>query len=126
MLAIAREVLAQAPVRPESFDGFGARRPSGVARPAGGLQPGQREVGTAGIYRDLVVRRRKTEVDGQLSALAGPLTGYVTEMIRAIERGERDVSVANLELLAACERAERAGPPAERRGQRHPGTAAGR
>jgi Asp-tRNA(Asn)/Glu-tRNA(Gln) amidotransferase A subunit family amidase len=57
------------------------------------------------------VRRRKTEVDGQLAGLAGPLTRYVTEQIRAIERGEREVDVANLELLAACERAERLGRP---------------
>lgn len=37
----------------------------------------------SGIYHDLVVRKRKTEVDG----LRGPLTTRVTELIHSIERG---------------------------------------
>ncbi|MGA8427340.1 MAG: amidase, partial [Candidatus Dormiibacterota bacterium] len=41
--------------------------------------------------------------------LKGPLTTYVGELIRAIERGERTCEVANLELLAAYERTERLG-----------------
>ncbi|HEY1641901.1 MAG TPA: amidase family protein [Streptosporangiaceae bacterium] len=110
MLAIAREVLAQAPVRPESFDGFEPGDLEGSLARLAVFNRGSAK-SHSGIYRDLVVRRRKTEVDGQLSELAGPLTRYVTELIRAIERGEREVSVASLELLAACERAERLGRP---------------
>jgi len=110
MLAIAREVLAQAPVPLESFDGFEPGDLEGSLARLVTFNRGSAK-SHSGIYRDLVVRRRKTEVDGQLSELAGPLTRYVTELIRAIERGEREVSVANLELLAACERAERLGRP---------------
>ena len=65
----------------------------------------------SGIYRDLMVRKRKTEVDGLLRDLKGPLTTFTGELIRAIERGERTCEVANLELLAACERTLRLGTP---------------
>jgi Asp-tRNA(Asn)/Glu-tRNA(Gln) amidotransferase A subunit family amidase len=53
-----------------------------------------------------MVRKRKTEVDGQLGDLTGPLTSLTAELIRAIERGERTCGVANLELLAAYEALE--------------------
>jgi 2-dehydropantoate 2-reductase len=110
MLAIAREVLAQAPVPPEGFDGF---EPADLEGSLDRLAAFNRASAKShsGIYRDLAVRRRKTEVDGQLAGLRGPLTGYVTELIRAIERGERRCEVANLELLAACEATERLGRP---------------
>jgi 2-dehydropantoate 2-reductase len=110
MLAIAREVLDQAPVVPEGFDGF---EPGDLEGSLGRLAAFNRASAKShsGIYRDLVVRRRKTEVDGQLAGLAGPLTTYVAELIRAIERGERGCEVANLELLAACEATERLGRP---------------
>jgi len=58
-----------------------------------------------------MVRKRKTEVDDLLRDLAGPLTTYAGELIRAIERGERTCEVANLELLAGYERALRLGGP---------------
>ncbi|MGH7666536.1 MAG: amidase family protein [Candidatus Dormibacteria bacterium] len=110
MLAIAKEVLAQAPVRPEAFDGFDPEDLEGsLAR----LVVFNRGSGKShsGIYRDLMVRRRKTEVDDLLRDLKGPLTTYAGELIRSIERGERTCEVANLELLATCERAERLGRP---------------
>ncbi len=50
-----------------------------------------------------MVRKRKTEVDAQIGGLAGPLTRRITELIHAIEDGERPVSVASLEELAAYE-----------------------
>src|SRR5258707_2115494 len=110
MLAIAREVLAQAPVRPEGFDGF---EPGDLEGSLARLVTFNRETAKShsGIYRDLMVRRRKTEVDDLLRDLKGPLTTYAGELIRAIERGERTFEVANLELLAACERALRLGRP---------------
>jgi len=110
MLAIAREVLAQAPVRPESFDGFD---PADLEGSLARLVTFNRESAKShsGIYRDLMVRRRKTEVDDLLRDLAGPLTTLAGELIRAIERGERTCEVANLELLAACERTLRLGGP---------------
>ena len=110
MLAIAREVLAQAPVRPESFDGFD---PGDLEGSLARLVRFNRESAKShsGIYRDLMVRKRKTEVDDLLRDLAGPLTTYAGELIRAIERGERTCEVANLELLAGYERALRLGGP---------------
>ena len=126
MLAIAREVLAQAPVRPEGFDGF---EPDDLEGSLARLVTFNRHSAKShsGIYRDLMVRKRKTEVDG-LGDLDGPLTTYTAELIRAIERGERTCEVANLELLAACERTIRLGLPPGRSRHRvpRPGPAAWR
>ena len=110
MLAIAREVLAQAPVRPEGFDGF---EPDDLEGSLDRLVTFNRQSAKShsGIYRDLMVRKRKTEVDGQLGDLNGPLTFQTAELIRAIERGERTCEVANLELLASYEAAIRLGEP---------------
>jgi 2-dehydropantoate 2-reductase len=108
MLAIAREVLAQAPVEPQPFDGFDPRDLEGsLARMVVFNRTSAKS--HSGIYRDLMVRKRKTEVDDLLHDLKGPLTTYTGELIRAIERGERTCEVANLELLAAYERTERLG-----------------
>ncbi len=110
MLAVAREVLAQAPVKAESFDGFD---PEDLEGSLDRLVTFNRTSAKShsGIYRDLMVRKRKTEVDDLLHDLDGPLTTYVGELIQAIERGERTCEVANLELLAAYERTERLGRP---------------
>jgi 2-dehydropantoate 2-reductase len=110
MLGIAREVLAQAPVEPEAFDGFDPRDLEGSLARLVTFNRGSAK-SHSGIYRDLMVRHRKTEVDDLLRDLAGPLTTYTGELIKAIERGERTCEVANLELLAAYERAERLGRP---------------
>ncbi len=110
MLAVAREVLAQAPARPEAFDGFD---PGDLEGSLDRLVAFNRASAKShsGIYRDLMVRKRKTEVDDLLRDLNGPLTTYTGELIRAIERGERTCEVANLDLLAAQERALRLGRP---------------
>ena len=113
MLAIAREVLAQAPVPPEGFDGFEPADLDGSLDRLAAFNRGSAK-SHSGIYRDLVVRKRRTEVNGQLGGLTGPLTRYVAELIHAIERGERQCDVANLAELADYERrlrAGRAGPP---------------
>ncbi|WP_433558998.1 amidase family protein [Pseudonocardia xinjiangensis] len=110
MLAVAREVLAQSPVIPMPFDGFDPADLPGSLRRLVAVNRGSAK-SHSGIYRDLAVRNRRTEVDVQLGPLTGPLTGYVAELIRAIERGERVCEVANLELLAAYERLERLGRP---------------
>jgi len=61
-----------------------------------------------GIWRDLAVRRRKTEVDGQLGMLAGkgealgvamPLTRRLAELIRDLEDGRRQMDWSNLDPL---------------------------
>jgi 2-dehydropantoate 2-reductase len=109
MLAIAREVLDQAPVTPQGFDGF---EPDDLPGSLGRLVAFNRGSAKShsGIYRDLMVRRRPTEV-AELDLLAGPLTSYTATIIRAIERGERTCEVANLDLLAALERLDRLGRP---------------
>jgi 2-dehydropantoate 2-reductase len=110
MLAIAREVLAQSPVPPEGFDGF---EPDDLEGSLARLVTFNRSSAKShsGIYRDLMVRKRKTEVDDLLHDLKGPLTTYVGELIHAIEAGERTCEVANLDLLATYERTERLGRP---------------
>lgn len=110
MLAIAREVLAQAPVKPEGFNGFD---PDDLEASLDRLVTFNRASAKthSGIYRDLTVRKRKTEVDDLLRDLKGPLTNYVGAIIHAIERGERVCEVANLDLLATYERALRLAEP---------------
>jgi 2-dehydropantoate 2-reductase len=110
MLGVAREVLAQAPVVPLGFDGFDPADLEGSLARLVTFNRGSAK-SHSGIYRDLMVRRRPTEVAEQVEVLRGPLTHYVGELIRAIERGERTCEVANLELLAAYERLERIGRP---------------
>ena len=62
----------------------------------------------SGIWRDLAVRKRKTEAEAQLgpivatgrrAACATPLTARLIEMIHEIERGERSLSRDNLRDL---------------------------
>lgn len=107
---LARQVLAQAPVTPMAFDGFD---PADLAGSLGRLAEFNR--GSAkthsGIYRDLAVRHRPTEVEAILGPLDGPLVRRVAELVTAIEHGERSCSRANLDLLAAYERLERLGRP---------------
>src|SRR5262245_8245769 len=119
-VALAREVLAVAAsrgVRPESFDGFDPSAyptgaPSGAAeRSLDALVEHNRRSAKShsGVWRDLAVRRRATEVDAQLGivvtlgAVAGvptPLTAHLVDLIHEVERGERPQSLAALDALA--------------------------
>ena len=63
-----------------------------------------------GIWRDLAVRKRKTEVDGQLGVLARkgeslgvamPLTRALTGIIQDLEEGRRQMDWKNFEPLVA-------------------------
>ena len=110
MLAVAREVLAQAPVPPLGFDGFEPDDLEGSLQRLVTFNRGSAK-SHSGIYRDLAVRHRPTEVAEQIDVLAGPLTHQVGALIRAIERGDRVCEVANLDLLAAYERLYRLGVP---------------
>ena len=71
-LALAREVLAAATATPEPFDGFD---PADLEGSIDRLVEFNRHSAKthSGIYRDLAVRHRKTEVDAMLAALDGPL-----------------------------------------------------
>jgi 2-dehydropantoate 2-reductase len=120
-IALAREVLAVAlaqGVRPESFDGFDPAvylpdaPPGAAARSLDDLVAHNRKSAKthSGIWRDLAVRKRPTEVDAQLGivvrlgAEAGvptPLTARIVTLIQEIERGIRPLARANLESLAS-------------------------
>ena len=63
----------------------------------------------SGIWRDLAVRKRKTEVVAQLGAILAvaarhgvpaPLTARLITLIQDIENGQRDLSLDNLAVLA--------------------------
>ena len=109
-LALAREVLAQATAPPEPFDGFDPADLDGSIDRLVEFNRGSAKT-HSGIYRDLAVRHRKTEVDAMLGALEGPLIRRTGELIHAIEDGRRVCERANLDLLAAYERLERLGRP---------------
>jgi 2-dehydropantoate 2-reductase len=99
MLAVAREVLAQAPVPVESFDGFDPADLEGsLDRLAAFNRASAKQY--SGIYRDLVVRQRKTEIDAVLRDISGPIFAQVAAIIHDIEAGRRVNCRANLDELA--------------------------
>jgi 2-dehydropantoate 2-reductase len=100
MIALAEEVLAQAPVKVESFDGF---VPDDLYDSLDRLAEFNRKSAKthSGIYRDLMIRKRKTEVDEVHKDFQGPIFDRVVEMIHDIEEGRRTCEVNNLDELAA-------------------------
>ena len=110
LLAIAREVLGQAPVRPLPLDGFDPDDlPGSLPRLADFNRRSAKS--HSGIYRDLMIRRRKTETEAILGPLQGLLIRRTAELIAAIEAGTRTCCRENLDLLAAYERLDRLGRP---------------
>jgi len=120
LIALAREVVAVAEARGvsmESFDGFDPEAFRSAA-PAGRAEGSLDELvafnrrsakSHSGIWRDLAVRKRSTEVGAQLGPVASfgrelgaatPLTERLILQIHEIERGERELSWRNLEELA--------------------------
>ena len=119
-IALAREILAVAAARgvtPEAFDGFDPAAylpsaPSGAAEQSldALVAHNRRSAKThSGIWRDLAVRKRPTEVDAQLGivvilgAAAGvptPLTARLVALIHDIEMGARPQSLETLDALA--------------------------
>lgn len=118
---LAREVVAVARaggIRLEAFDGFDPK--------AFGPEAGDREAGRSldglvahnrtsakthsGIWRDLAVRRRRTEVDAQLGPVVArggelgvptPLNARLIEAVHEIEDGRRERSPDNVAALRA-------------------------
>jgi 2-dehydropantoate 2-reductase len=110
LVAVAREVLDQAPVAPVGFDGFDPDDLEGSLAPLVAFN--RRSAKThSGIYRDLMVRHRPTEVRAHIGDLKGPMLHRVVELITEIEQGRRTCERSNLDLLAAYERLERLGRP---------------
>ena len=120
-IELAREILAVADargIRPESFDGFDPAAylpgaPAGAAaRSLDDLVAHNRRSAKthSGIWRDLAVRKRPTEVDAQLgivvtlgkeAGVATPLTARLVALIHDIEKGVRPLSLDTLDALAA-------------------------
>jgi len=119
-IAIAQEVLAVATaqgVTPEAFNGFDPHAFMPHTDAAVSLQSldemvvfNSKSAKThSGIWRDLAVRKRKTEADAQLgpivsfgakSGVPTPLTAKTIAMIHEIEDGVRPLQLANLDELA--------------------------
>lgn len=99
MIAVAQEVLRQAPVPVESFDGF---IPDDIEGSIDRLAAFNRRSAKthSGIYRDLAVRKRKTEIDEMLRDLAGPIFNRIGDIIHDIEQGKRTCTADNLDELA--------------------------
>src|SRR5208282_524601 len=120
-IALAREILAVAEareVRPEAFDGFDPAAYLPLAPPAAASRSlddlvvfNRRSAKThSGIWRDLAIRKRRTEVDAQLgivvrlgqeAGVAVPLTARLVELIHDIESGVRPLSLDTLDALLA-------------------------
>ena len=131
-IALAREMLAAAAARgvtPEAFDGFdpNAYAPLAQAGAAAAsldalVAHNRRSAKThSGIWRDLAVRKRPTEVDAQLGIVVrlaaddgvpAPLTTRLVSLIHEVERGERPLADDTLDLLAALAPALPSGPSA--------------
>jgi 2-dehydropantoate 2-reductase len=121
-IALAREILAVARARGvtlEAFDGFDPAAyltdaPAGSAEQSlGALVAHNRKSAKthSGIWRDLAVRKRPTEVDAQLGIIARlggevgvatPLTARLVELIHDVERGTRPQALATLDALQAA------------------------
>lgn len=119
LVALGREVMRVARARgidPEPFDGFdpGAFHPD--APDARALESLDRLVafnrGSAksrsGVWRDLAVRKRKTEVDAQIAPIAGkgrevgvdtPLVDRLVELVHDVEEGRRAQGWETLDAL---------------------------
>jgi len=118
-IAVAREMLAVAQARGvtlEAFDGFDPSAyvsnatPDAAARSLDALVAHNRKSAKthSGIWRDLAVRKRRTETEVQLGPvveLGGqhgvptPLTARLIELIRDIETGRRAQSWEALDIL---------------------------
>lgn len=119
-IALAREILAVAGARgvtPEAFDGFdpNAYLPSAASGAAEAslnalVVHNRKSAKThSGIWRDLAVRKRPTEVDAQLGIVVTlgahvgvptPLTATLVSLIHDIEAGRRPQSLETLDALA--------------------------
>lgn len=120
-IALAREILAVAAARgvsPEGFDGFDPASYLPLAA-AGSAERSldqlvahnRKSVKThSGIWRDLAIRKRRTEVDAQLGIIVtlgeqagvkAPLTARLVELIHDVENGTRAQSLDTLDALAA-------------------------
>jgi 2-dehydropantoate 2-reductase len=118
---LAREILAVADARGVVLEAFNGFDPAAFLPSAGSdaatrsldqlVAFNRRSAKThSGIWRDLAVRKRRTEVDAQLgivvtlgkdASVPTPLTERLVELIHDIENGSRTQSLETLDALAA-------------------------
>ena len=118
-IEIAREVMRIASARgikPEGFNGFNPQSFTPEATPEAATASLDEMVAFnrksakthSGIWRDLAIRKRQTEVDAQLGSIVAlgtevgvpaPITARLIEMIHEIQRGTRALAWANLKEL---------------------------
>ncbi len=119
-IALAREILAVAAARgvtAEAFDGFDPKAYLPTAAPNAAelsldalVAHNRKSAKThSGIWRDLAVRKRPTEVDaqlgivvilGQAAGVEAPITARLVALIHDIEQGRRPMSLETLDVLA--------------------------
>lgn len=119
-IELAREVLRVAQalgIAPQGFNGFdplafvpGASLEKAQESLAGMVAHNRRSAKThSGIWRDLAVRKRKTEAEAQLGAIVAagqragvptPITARLLELIGQIEQGQRVQGRENLDRLS--------------------------
>jgi 2-dehydropantoate 2-reductase len=123
--ALGSEIMAIAAaekVQPEGFNGFDPAA-FGATPDASGLQASIDQMvahnrksakSHSGVWRDLAVRKRKTEVDSQIAVIARiaarhgrrtPLVDRLVGLIHEVEDGKRPLVRANLDALAESMRA---------------------
>ncbi len=124
--ALGREVVSVAHARGVKPRGFGEFRPEAFA-PGAPDSDAERVIAWladytsrtakthSGIYRDLAVRRRRTEIDAQIGIIAAlareqgietPALDHLVTLIHDIESGRRNLSFDTLnELIATCKSA---------------------
>jgi 2-dehydropantoate 2-reductase len=133
-VALAREILAVADargVKPEAFDGFDPRAylptasDGAAARSLDQLVAHNKKSAKthSGIWRDLAIRKRRTEVDAQLgivvalgrsASVSTPLTARLIDLIHDVEEGRRPQSLETLDALAALSVDRWTGGPVDR------------
>ncbi|HZD03506.1 MAG TPA: 2-dehydropantoate 2-reductase [Longimicrobiales bacterium] len=124
LIALAREAMTVASargIRPEAFDGFDPRAFAPGASDADARASLDRLVafnrGSAkshsGVWRDLAVRKRRTEVDAQIAPIATlgagagletPVTRRLVELVHDVEEGRRRQAWETLDALGASGR----------------------
>jgi 2-dehydropantoate 2-reductase len=114
-------VAAAEKVRPEGFNGFhpaafeAGADPSATQRSIDEMVAHNRKSAKShsGIWRDLAVRKRKTEVDAQIAIIAQiaathglttPLVDRLVGLVHEIEDGKRPMDRSNLDTLAEAAR----------------------
>ncbi len=125
LIGLAREVMSVAEAEGVSPKGFNGYEPSSFHRTA---TPAQSQASIeklahftantakthTGIYRDIAVRKRKTEVDQQIGAIVtiathhnidAPLCRRLLQLIHDIESGRRDQSAATFDALLTADSA---------------------